>query len=248
DLDAPPPERLLGLFANDDLAFRLDDMRYPEERRDPSLARLTELALEVLTGTGEPFFLVVEGGRIDHASHSFDAATTAHELAEFHEAARVVLELRRVRPELLVLVTADHGTGGLAINDYVDWEALRRQRASVQWMAEQIRNADGDVDMVRAMTGFDDLEESDLEAVREEFDKYEAWRTLGRLLAERNGVTWIPRVTLDTKGHTGEDVPIYAGGPGAERFGGVIDNTDIAAALFDLVGRGARGDEGEATR
>lgn len=240
DLGRRPPDRLLGLFANDDLAFRLDDLRYPEGRRDPPLALLTGLALEVLTRSGEPFFLVVEGGRIDHASHSFDAATAAHELAEFDDAIRVVLDHRRSRADLLVLVTADHGTGGLAINDYVDWEALRRQRASVEWMARQIRNAGADVEMVREMTGFEDLEEADLDAVRDELDKYEAWRNLGRLLSRRNGVTWIPRVTLDTKGHTGEDVPIYAGGPGAERFGGAIDNTDIAVQLFDLLERTPR--------
>ncbi len=40
----------------------------------------------------------------------------------------------------------------------------------------------------------------------------------------------------DTHGHTGEDVPIYAGGPGAERFGGALDNTDIARRLAELLG------------
>lgn len=236
DLDAELPARLLGLFANHHFAYRLDDLRLVEERRDPSLARLTEIALEALSRSGGPFFLLVEGGRIDQASHSFDAAATAHEVADFDGAVAAVVEFRERHDDVLVLVTADHATGGLAINDYVDWEALGRQRASVEWMAERIRHAGAGAELVREMTGYEDLSEADLEPVRAEADKYEAWRRLGSLLSERNGVTWIPRVSPDTWGHTGEDVPLYAAGPGAERFQGVLDNTEIAGRLFELIG------------
>ena len=52
----------------------------------------------------------------------------------------------------------------------------------------------------------------------------------------RNGLTWVPRISLDTYGHTGEDVPLFAGGPGAERFQGVLDNTDIPKILRQLLG------------
>jgi alkaline phosphatase len=136
-----------------------------------------------------------------------------------------------------VLLTADHATGGLAINDYVDWEALSRQRASVDWLAAQIRNAGAGADLVAEMTGFTDLADADLDPIRADFDGYEAARRLGRLLADRHGVTWIPRVEpLDTKGHTGEDVPLYAGGPGAERFAGVLDNAEIPGRLRALLG------------
>lgn len=240
DLEGPLPDRLLGLFADDELAFRLDDERLAEEQRAPSLERLTEVALDRLSRSGEPFFLVVEGGRIDQACHRFDAATAAHEVSEFDRAIRRVLDYRRRHSDVLVVVTADHGTGGLALNDYVDWKVLRRQRASVAWMADRIRQGGAGVEMVREMTGIEGLQESDLDGVREDPDIYEAYRRFGRLLGEHNGVTWIPRISLDTKGHTGEDVPIYAAGPGAERFAGVIDNTDIGRALFALLGGSAR--------
>ncbi len=236
DLGSELPDRLLGLFANRHFAFRLDDQRHPVERRDPSLRRLTEMALEAVTRSDAPFFLMIEGGRIDQACHSFDAPSSAYELQDFADAVAAVQRFREENPDVLVLVTADHATGGLAINDYVDWEALRRQRASVEWMAEQIRNADAGVDVVRELTGFEDFADEDLAVVRAELDKYEARRQLGRMLAERHGVTWIPGVSPDTHGHTGEDVPIYAEGPGAERFQGVLDNTDIAYRMHELAG------------
>ena len=236
DLSTEAPDKLLGLFADSHLAFRLDDERVAVESRDPSLAVLTTLALDVLSRDGQPFFLLLEGGRIDHALHSFDAPTAAAELRDFDEAIEVVRSFQRENPETLLVVTADHATGGLAINDYVKWDDLDRQRASVEWMGERIRNADAGSEMVHEMTGYDDITDEMLQLVREEPQKYEAWRHLARMLSERNGVTWIPYVSQNTKGHTGEDVPVYAGGPGAERFQGVLDNTKIADLIFELAG------------
>jgi len=237
DLSAEPPEQLLGLFSNGHLFYKIDDRRYPEERRDPSLESLTRLALEALGQGGKPFFLMVEGGRIDQACHSFDAVGAAWETADYDGAVRAVLDYQREHPRTLVISTADHATGGLAINDYVDWPALERQKASVDWMAAQIRGTEAGTEMLAEMTGFDDFTDEEVEAVRTAIDSYTAGRILGRALGERNGVTWIPRLgPPDTYGHTGEDVPLYAGGPGAERFQGTLDNTDVPRRIAELLG------------
>jgi alkaline phosphatase len=237
-LPDPPPEQVLGLYAWGHLAYVLDDRELPPERRDPALAVLAKTALAVLERGGKPFFLMVEGGRIDHAAHSFDAHGTAVETMEFDRAVEVVLDFQKRRPETLVLLTADHATGGLAINDYTNWEAVRGQQASVDWLAEQVRNAGAGPDLVLAKTGVT-VTDADLDPVRLDPDSYESKRHLARLLAAAYGVTWIPRVDpVDTKGHTGEDVVLYAGGPGAERFGGAYDNTDIAKRLAEVLGWG----------
>ena len=230
--------RLLGLFANSHLAFQLDDSGYPAERRDPSLAAMTRLALDGLSTGGAPFFLLVEGGRIDHAGHSHDSAGIVAETAAFDEAVRAVLDWQTSHPETLIVLTADHATGGLAINDYARWDDLARRTASVAWLSEQVRNAGAGIDLLADRTGYPDLfTDADLEALRTAPTAYEAQRRLGRRLAERDGFTWVPRVDADeTEGHTGEDVPLLAGGPGAERFGGLLDNTEIPRRLADLAG------------
>ncbi len=235
DQSMPVPAQLLGLFAEGHLAFQLDDRRRPPAERDPALAELVELALEALGEAQPGFFLVVEGGRIDHAGHNFDAAGLAPEIAAFDRAVAAVLEFRKAHPDVLVLVTADHATGGLALNDYVDWDELRSQRASVEWMATEIRESGAGADLVASMTGYTDITDADLDAVRDGELIYDASRALGRLLADRNGVTFVPRISDDTYGHTGEDVPIWAVGPGAERFDGVLDNTDVYHRLFSLL-------------
>ena len=237
--DGPPPERLLGLFAHDHLGYMLDEREYPAERRDPTLAELSRLALAILGRDGKPFLLMIEGGRIDHAAHSFDAAGVVAETAAFDEAVAAALEFQRRRPRTLILLTADHATAGLAINDWVDWQGLLRQRASKQWLAAQIRDAGAGAELLAEKTGYSGFTDADVSAIRAAPEIYEAARVVGRLLSERHGVTWIPRVNLlDTEGHTGEDIPLYAGGPGAQRFAGVLDNTDIPRRLLQVLGWG----------
>ena len=229
--------RLLGLLANSHLTYDLDDRNYPPEQRDPTLAGLARLALEGLGKGDRPFFLMLEGGRIDHAGHEFDAAGIVAETARFDEAVKTVLEWAGEHPDTLVLVTADHATGGLAINDHADWTALAERTGSVAWLAAQIRNAGATEELLAARTGVADWTADEIAAVRSAPDSYEANRRLGRMLALRDGFTWSARVTDDdTHGHTGEDVPIYASGPGAERFGGTLDNTEIAQRLATILG------------
>lgn len=66
---------------------------------------------------------------------------------------------------------------------------------------------------------------------------YDADRALGSRVAQRDGFTWLPRVIYEaTDGHTGEDVMLFAGGPGAERFAGHLDNTDIPKRIAEILG------------
>lgn len=230
--------RLLGLFANSHLAYQLDDRAFPADRRDPALSALTRLALDGLSAGGANFFLLVEGGRIDHAGHAHDAAGVVAETAAFDEAVRVVLDWQAAHRETLVALTADHATGGLAINDFARWEDLARRSASVAWLADQVRNAGAGAELLDERTGYPgEFTPADLEAIRSAPSAYEAQRRLGHRLSERDGFTWVPRVDADeTEGHTGEDVPLYAGGPGAARLGGVLDNTEIARRLAEVAG------------
>lgn len=99
---------VLGLFACNGMNFDLE--RQPDE---PSLSEMTRRAIDLLSESGEGFFLMVEGSRIDQASHSNDPSQTIGETLAFDEAVRVVLEFAMSDGETLVIATADHETGGL---------------------------------------------------------------------------------------------------------------------------------------
>lgn len=104
--------KLLGIFAASHLPYVVDRDR--ERLEMPTLPEMTEAGLSVLRRLGKPFFLLVEGGRIDHAAHDNDAGTMLHELLELDETVGLVLRFQREHPETLVVVTADHGTGGFS--------------------------------------------------------------------------------------------------------------------------------------
>jgi alkaline phosphatase len=81
----------------------------------PHLSEMTSKALEILDNDPDGFFLMVEGGRIDHAGHANDIARNVLETVEFSNAVEKVIDWARKRTDTLILVTADHETGGLAV-------------------------------------------------------------------------------------------------------------------------------------
>ena len=116
DFEAVDPEatdKLLGTFA--DLG-----MTRPFS---PSLAGMTAKAIAILSRDADGFFLMVEGGQIDWAAHANDALNTLGDTAAFDEAVGLALDFQAQHPDTLVIVTADHATGGLTIEDLPQDEA-----------------------------------------------------------------------------------------------------------------------------
>ena len=81
----------------------------------PHLLEMTETALDVLDNDPNGFFLMVEGGRIDHACHANDMVRSIFETIEFAESVQAVIDWGAGRADTLILVTADHETGGLIV-------------------------------------------------------------------------------------------------------------------------------------
>jgi alkaline phosphatase len=106
-----PSGKLLGLFSATHLPYVLDRELFDLDTV-PKLRDMTEAALSVLSQTERGFFLLVEAGRIDYAGHDNDAGAMLHEVLETDEAIGVALEFQARNPDTLVIVTADHGTGG----------------------------------------------------------------------------------------------------------------------------------------
>lgn len=84
---------------------------------DLTLAQITESAIDFLTkGKNKGFFLMVEGGKIDWACHGNDAATVFNEVKDMDDAIKVAYEFYKKHPkETLIVVTADHETGGIVL-------------------------------------------------------------------------------------------------------------------------------------
>lgn len=163
ELMAAHDGRVLGLFGISHLTT---------ERPEPTLAEMTSKALELLSSDKDGFFLMVEGGQIDFRCHGNDARGAVKQTIDFDDAIGRVLEFARKHGDTLVIVTADHETGGLTLCYPEPGSALR----------------------------------------------------------------FAPKFA--TTGHSGVEVPIFAEGPGARSFTGLLNNTDIPKRIARLCGLG----------
>jgi alkaline phosphatase len=113
-LNSATTEKVLGLFSASGFPSAID--RQPSQKTGvPTLTQMTEKALEILSKNPQGFFLVVEGGQIDWVAHGNDVASVLHEMMEFDQAIGLVMAFAEKNPDTLIVVTADHDTGGLAI-------------------------------------------------------------------------------------------------------------------------------------
>jgi len=102
---------IIGLFAPTQLPYEISR----DEEVIPSLSEMTTKALEILSQDPEGFFLMVEGGLIDHGGHANNKTNVALETIEFSKAVNNAISFSKSRNNVLLIVTADHETGGLRI-------------------------------------------------------------------------------------------------------------------------------------
>lgn len=217
----------------------------------PRLPEITRRALDFL---GDNFFLMVEGGRIDWAGHANEAATNLRDLLELDDAVKVALEFQREHPDTLVIVTGDHETGGMSMGfagtGYAFYmERLALQKCSTEKFRERyhaLKGVGGTFeDALELMEryyglktkdeGRDDdpmlVSKKDMESLERHYDEGGFSDKVRRIMQGKAGVGW-------TSGsHTGLPALTTASGPGAERFMGFLDNTDISKIIKGLVER-----------
>lgn len=102
---------ILGLFAQGSMSGK---------RPEPTLAEMTAKALSMLSSNPKGFFLMVEGAKIDSEAHGNNAEGVVREVLDFDDAVRTALDFAAENKSTLVVVTADHDTGGLAVLERSD--------------------------------------------------------------------------------------------------------------------------------
>ncbi|AEC51613.1 alkaline phosphatase IV precursor [Pyrococcus sp. NA2] len=219
--------KLLGLFADSHIPFVLD-----RKESDVGLLEMTKKAIEILEKNPNGFFLMIEGGRIDHACHLNDVASTVAETKEFDDVVGYILEYAKKRGDTLVIVLADHETGGLAVGlNYgrsIKINEIKNINASVEKIAREIIEK-GDIEgVLRRYTGLTFTEE-EINAIKEIRDPYKIANILGEIISKKLGVGFASHK------HTGEPVPLLAYGPGAENFRGFMHHIDVAKTIAKLM-------------
>lgn len=231
---------------------------------DMTLQEITRAGIRFLSGKQkEGFFLMVEGGKIDWACHDNDAATVFREVKDFDDAIRVAYEFYEQHPdETLIVVTADHETGGIALGTgpyLMHTHLLRGQRISADAYTKELdrlRKKLGDKftwEVAKASLtehfGFwtdVPLTPQHEERLRKAFDDIRQGIESGEenlygkqsALAARAKriINQLALVGWQSGGHSNGVVPVFAIGAGAELFHGKMDNTEIPLCIARAAG------------
>ncbi|RXZ79412.1 alkaline phosphatase [Paenibacillaceae bacterium] len=225
--------KVLGLFGSSHVAYVPD-----RTKDDPSLAEMTKKALDVLSNNDNGFAVMIEGGRIDHASHANDFPTTVQEVLDFDQAVKVALDFAKKDGNTSVVITADHETGGLSLardNIYeLNLDLWDKQKHSSEFIAGQLKSATSISEVkkiVEANTWITDLSDEEAAAVMKgDGTSYAQEGGYNAVISKRLLVGW------SGHGHSGVDVGVWAYGPIADKVKGQIDNTRVATASAEILG------------
>ena len=232
---------------------------------DLSLAEITESAISFLTkGKNKGFFLMVEGGKIDWACHANDPATTFTEVIDMDNAIKVAYEFYKKHPkETLIVVTADHETGGLGLGTgkyELHLKALDNQEKSQDKLSiavTDLRKAkknkvtwEDAKALLTEMMGFWKELPLTWEQERMLRDEFEQSFTNKKVVFEeslyskteplaacaKRVMSQIAMVGWTSGSHTAGYVPVYAVGAGSKEFAGKYDNTEIPKRIAKVAG------------
>jgi len=236
ELDQLEQLPVLGVFAPVGLPHAID--------AEPRLADMTATALRLLTDADhdKPFALMIEGSQIDWCGHANDIACAVHEMNDFAQALEVVLAYQERHPNTLIVMTADHSTGGLTLgrDGIYAWhsERVMQINASIYKMSAELLNLPTeqwqDYLAPRLNLPLTEQHWARIEAAAEQpladNQRRDAIRAaLVYTTGDLTGTGWT------TSGHTGVDVPVLAKGPHSQQLRGYMDHTDIAKMLLQLV-------------
>jgi alkaline phosphatase len=239
---AAKPGKLWGAFAETGMERDLDR----DPRVEPSLAEMTQKALETLDRNRKGFFLMVEGSQVDWGGHANDPISTATEILAFDQAVQTVLDFARRDGDTAVLISADHSTGGMCIgtSERGDMPVARFSEVMLKAKATPVKIAERMTEgpapsldeargMISGLLGISDLKPAETAALAGALKERSAKKIeleLGHAVSRRAGIGWV------FTGHGGEDVTFYCLHPRDLRIGGVIQNTDIALYTARLLG------------
>lgn len=253
-INLPNNKPVLGLFADIGLPWALDDTNKHR------LSTMTKSALHHLVNLqkhdnspDKGLFMLIEASQIDWAGHANNISDAMAEMDDLAETLKYLEHFVERHPDTLVIVTADHSTGGftLAANGKYEWEAkvLRTMQHSVNYIAKQLVANEIHADFANRLFNLE-LNQEELSLLKKTKttpklenskniyqDKKVSSTELAMLANVKHIIDNRTNSGWTTGGHTAIDVPVFAFGKRCELFNGSQDNTDIAKKIFTLLGK-----------
>lgn len=256
----PTQKPVLGLFSNVGLPWALDAQN-PHRLSTMSKAAIKQLDAQADNEQG--YFLLIEASQIDWAGHSNDIASAMAEVDDLAITLEYLENYVKNNPDTLVVVTADHSTGGLTVaaNDKYEWDptVLHSMKHSPETIAKRFKKEEITMTLanellnfnlsqeevtliqqakktaIKEVASFKKLTKAEQKAIKEQKLKPNVKESI--YTAVKHIIDIRTNTGWTTGGHTGIDVPVFAFGQGSQLFNGNIDNTDIAKKIFTFMGK-----------
>ena len=244
-------DRMWALFGNTDMAYDIDR----DSVKEPSLAEMTQKAIEKLSKNKNGFFLMVEGSKVDWAAHANDPVAMITEALAFDRACGVALDFAKSDGKTVVVIVPDHGNSGFSIgsNKCPNYTSLTKDelfgpvskfKTSINKLISELQDTDpaGLREVFNRLTGIS-LSESDYTQILQCSDYKRSTlsvdkRTKGLRMA--NVVTGIVDNNtcfgFTTSGHTGEEVFLAVYDPTPNRLNGHRTNIELNEYLRKTLG------------
>lgn len=243
---------LLGLFAPVGLPWALDD------KKPNRLSLMTKTALAHLENKNG-YFMLIEASQVDWAGHGNDVASAMAEMSDLASTLKMLEKYVESNPDTLVVLTADHSTGGMSIaaNGEYKWDpsSIRKFERSVDSIGKAFLKKNLSLEELSSAlhTQVTDEEyQAVIDAKSKALTRVNAYTLLSReekKSKRKPNASYIINPAINaivdrttntgwtSGGHTGIDVPVYSFGKGFEKFRGVQDNTEIADKIFKMLGK-----------
>ena len=243
-------KRLLGVFYDSHVPYTLDHINTKEYRETiPTLAEMTQIALNRLSHNRNGFIMQIEGGRVDHAAHGNDVGGLIYDQIAFDDAIGVVVEFAEEHPDTLVIITTDHGNANPGLNGqgpgYRDsnrnFDRIQEFKHTNNWILgglseesttneirERVEEATGIYITGKEAVTLQDSYRGKYEAVYSMMNR--PWVVMGQILANYTSVNWIGTA------HTADYVELAAFGPGSEAIKPFTKNTELFDVMTEAAG------------
>lgn len=229
-------DKLWGSFADADLKYDFD-RQSDNDNVQPSLAEMTNKAIEVLNKDEDGFFLMVEGSKVDWAAHANNTVGIVSDILAFDEAVKEAIEFAKADGNTVVVVTTDHGNSGITIgSSYYNENIESYDKATYENTTDLLKNAtiteerfneiasgksNDEIKAIAKKYYGIDLNDEELAIVKGEQGE-------GRQVGIREVIARRVGIGYTTGGHTGEQIYLGVYAPSdVELLEGVVDNTEV---------------------
>jgi len=219
---APKDQTILGLFTSSHMSFEADR----DDKTEPSLAEMTGFTIDALHTRGTGYVLMVEAGRVDHAHHATNAYRALTDMQALNEAIKVAKD--KSGDDTLILVTADHShvftMAGYPVRGNPILGLVRGPNPLIGGAAKDYAQAeDGKPYTTLGYHNGPNVREADSPALTDNMVQAKDFRQQ-------------TSVNLKYETHAGEDVALYATGPGANAVRGVMEQDEIYGVMAKALG------------